>query len=246
MITSLRSGDATGVYVVHQTPQNRLGEYFCDNETNRLFVYLRANAGIAKGTPVVSMGASVLVTGLQAAAVGSRVLKFAGVNLNTTFPRVPAQPRESEYMIVGISGTDVSGIVYAHTQTEMDVSWDTDNGLLGTALTADWDLAVSVPWLVHAASTSLPGVVGIAQRTLEAGDFFWALVEGVGKILLGADATAGASLSILTNQPIAYTLRPQVADELVDCVAAAPVRIGIPPFERIPNLQSYQHPSATA
>lgn len=257
MIPSLPKVEKQGVYTIHSTPQNRLGECFWDNETNQMFVYVRADEAITRGAALTSKAPQSINSGLLAAAAGSKTLEFGStVNLDTTFPRVPNQPKSSEYIIVGVVGSSESGILYAHTQNEAFVSWDTDDLTLETALLADASLDFTTPWLVREAGTDL-GVIGIAQRDIAQGEYFWALVTGYGKAYADAAIAAGAPLYVATTEgegddtavsvegPYAYALRAQsTADRLVDVIAACPSRIGIVPLRKAPSTSSYTHPAA--
>lgn len=255
MIFSLPKVDKNGVLATHTTPQNRLGEYFCDNENNQLWVYLRANEALSKGAAVASRAAQTIASGLQAAAAGSRKLTFTGVNLDTTFPRVPNQPRFAEYMVVHQVGGSQIGTVWEHTQTEMSVEWVSEDGFdLTTALADSDDVTFATPWLCNEAGTT-SGVIGYAQRAIAVGNYFWALVEGIGWGLANAAIAAGAALRVAdangelddaagdARSPCGYSLAAAAAGELFPMNAAAPMRISIPMFHGRKSRISYEHPS---
>lgn len=259
MIPSLPKVEKDGAYTRHTTPQNKVGEYFCDNQTNQLFVYLRADEAIQKGAPVASRGVTSLTTGLLAVAAEDKKLKFgSAVNLDTSFARVPNQPLFAQYMLVGVVGDSLSGILYEHSTREASVSWDTDNRLPSEALAADADLDFSVPWLCVEATMTLDVVIGIAQRAIAEGQYFWALVEGHGKTKVNAAVAANAPIRVaadaegddpetgttLAQPPYAYSMRAQAtADALVDVLAACPGRIGILELRKAPFQSSYTHPT---
>lgn len=260
MIPTLPKVEKYGEYTIHDEPQNRLGEYFCNNKTNQLFVYLRANEDLSEGAALSSVAPISITTGLQAAAAGSKQLKFgASIDLDELLPRVPNDPKFSEYVIVGVVGSSESGILYSHTKRAADMSWDTDNLLLETALAENASIDIAIPWLAREAGADL-GVIAIAQRAIAAGKYFWGLVEGLGKAYADAAVAAGVPLYVITTEgegddpatastegPYAYTLRAQsTADRLVDVIAACPARIGIVPLLRAPQRISYEHPEAAA
>ena len=260
-IPSLPKVDKYGVLAIHTTPQNRLGECFFDNQTNEMWVYVRANAALAQGAPVAVVPNQTITSGLLAAAAGSRKLNFgSSVNLDTTFPRVPNQPRNADYMIVKAPGNQV-GTVYEHRQREMSVEWwYEDDFQLATALAADDDLSFITPWLVTTADGNAGnrGVVGFAQKAIAVGNYFWALVQGLGVGLAGAAISAGDPLSVVdagdglgpaqaadTANACAYALEAAADTDLVVMTAAAPGRTSIPQFKGGRSKQSYQHPSAS-
>lgn len=215
MIFSLPKVDKGGVLAVHTTPQNRVGEYFCDNESNQLWVYLRANAALTRGMPLVSRPPQVITVGLQAAAAASRRLTFdSGSNaltvdgsqtsddLNAIFPRVSRQPRNAEYMVVRETANDQMGTVHAHAARSMDVEWwSEDDYALTTALVDDGDVHLMTPWLVNHAdgNAGSDGVVAFAQAAIAQGRYFWGLVEGIGIGLAAAAVTAGVGLLVNNN-----------------------------------------------
>ncbi len=255
MIFSLPKVDKYGVLAIHSTPQNRLGEYFCDNSNNRLWVYLRANEALDKGAAVASRAPQEIASGLQAAAAGSRELVFSGVNLDTIFPRVPNQPRFSEYMMVQEEGGSQIGTVWEHSQTEMSVQWTSELDFqLASALAASADLIFKTPWLVDEAGTG-GAVIGFAQRAIAIGQYFWALVEGFGWGLAGAAIAADTALRVSNangalddaasgaSDPCAYSEAAAASGELVPIVASAPKKIGILPFNGAKTQISYEHPS---
>ena len=262
MITSLPKVNKDGVLAIHSTAQNRLGEYFCNNLTNRLWVYLRANVAIPEGAGIASVAPTAFTTGLLAAAAGTKELKFsATVNLDTAFPRVPNQPRFYEYMHLTQTGGSQLGVVHEHRDRECSVQWYSEDDLkLTTALAANADVSFAVPWLVRIATTG-GDVIGFAQRAIKIGEYFWALVEGVGWGIAGAAVAAGAALridgtdgrlddlstgaAVVRSAPCAYSIDAQtVAAALVPIVAAAPVRIGILPFQGGRSQTSHEYPSA--
>ena len=262
MITSLPKVNKHGVLSIHSTAQNRLGEYFCNNVTNRLWVYVRADVAIPEGAGIASVAPTAFTAGLLAAAAGTRGLNFsATVNLGTSFPRVPNQPRFYEYMHLTQTGGSQLGVVHEHRDRECSVQWYTEDDLkLTTALAANADVSFAVPWLVRIATTG-GDVIGFAQRAIKIGEYFWALVEGVGWGIAGDAVAANAALridgtdgrlddlstgaAVIRSAPCAYSIDAQtVADALVPIVAAAPVRIGILPFQGGRSLISYKHPSA--
>lgn len=261
MITSLPKVTKEGVYARHSAPQNRLGEYFCDNERNRLWVYLRANEALSKGAAVASRAPQTISSGLLAAAAGSRKLAFgSAVDLDTTFPSVPNQPRFTEYMLVHQVGGSQMGTVYEHRQRECSVEWFSEDDFeLTTALAADDDVTFATPWLVDEASTTA-GVIGFAQRAIAVGEYFWALVEGIGWGIANAAIAASVALrvadtdgelddvaegSVTAVDSCAHSLAAAASGALVPMVAAAPTRIGILPFQGGRSKISYQHPSAS-
>lgn len=265
-IYTLPKVDKDGVLAIHSTPQNRLGEYFCDNDNNRLWVYLRADAALTKGAALASKSAQSITSGLLQADAGSNKLNFGtSTNLDTTFPRVPNQPQFSEYMVVQEVGGDQLGVVYEHRKTEASVQWFSEDNLkLTTQLAANADLSFFTPWLVGEAGTT-SAVLGFAQKAIAQGEYFWALVEGIGWGIPDGAITAGAALRVsntsgelddtalavassavaTTTAPCAYAMNAAAADQLVSIVAAAPARIGIPPFQGTRTEISYDHPSAT-
>ncbi len=262
MITSLPKVNKDGVLAIHRTAQNRLGEYFCNNVTNRLWVYVRADVAIPKGAGIASVAPTAFTAGLLAAAAGTAKLKFGtAVDLDTAFPRVPNQPRFYEYMHLTQTGGSQLGVVHEHRARECDVQWYSENDLkLTTALVADADVSFAVPWLVRIATMG-GDVIGFAQRALKIGEYFWALVEGVGWGIASAAVAANAALridgtdgkldalstgaAVIRSAPCAYSIDAQsAADALVPIVAAAPTRIGILPFQGGRSQISYEHPSA--
>ena len=205
MIFSLPKADNGGVRVTHSSPANRVGEYFCDNETNSLWVYLRAERAISRGVPVNSLAPVRYSAGLEAAAVGSRRLTFS-VDLTTPFfngtaERIPERPQHCEYLIIYDVENNQMGTVWARQGLRaLNVEWwSEDNLSLGTALAANDDVHFNAPWLVRPADGNAPphGAVGIAQADVPSGHYFWALVEGVGVGLAAAaiDVT-GTSLAV--------------------------------------------------
>ena len=256
MIFSLPKVNRDGVLAIHSTPQNRLGEYFCDNERNQLWVYVRANEAITKGLALSSISPTAITTGLEAAAAGSRELTFStAVNLDTTFPRVPNQPQFTEYMIVAQTGGSQFGTVHSHAERQCAVEWYTEDDLqLGTALAANANVDFGTPWLMRTAVTA-GSVVGFAQRAIAIGEYFWALVDGVGFGYSTAAVVQNTPLRITTtagelddgggnSDPCAYsTANQSAADELISIIASAPVKIGIPPFQGVGNDIAYQYPT---
>lgn len=270
MINSLRNVDKDGVLAIHTTPQNRLGEYFCDNETNELWVYLQANNALSRGAAL--QGKDVVTFGgdgagdLVAAAAGSRKLTFESSDLDGSsgpLYRVPTQPRNAEYAIVYAPGTDDQfGTVYEHRDRECSVEWWSEIGndlSLTTALAADTALSFVVPWLANEAGNT-DDVIGFAQRDISAGQYFWALVEGLGIGQAGAAIAAGTALRVTGSagrlddvaegsaQAVnacahAKTAAAADGDEFL-ITACAPMRISIPQFKGGRSRIAYQHPAA--
>ena len=262
MITSLPKVDKYGVLAIHNSAQNRLGECFRSNLTNRKWVYVRANVAIPNGAGIASVAPTSITSGLLAAAAGTKQLKFGGaVNLDTSFPRVPNQPRFSEYMHITKLGGSQFGIVHDHRERECSVEWYSELDFkLATALDANDDMSITVPWLARLATNS-GDVIGFAQRAIKVGEYFWALVEGVGWGIAGAAIAAHTALRIdaadgklddlstgdvaIRSAPCAHSTDAQSeVDELVSITAAAPARIGILPFQGGRSQQSYVSPSA--
>ena len=92
-------------------------------------------------------------------------------------------------------------------------------------------------------------VIGIAQRAIAAGEYFWALVDGLGYAIAHDDVDAGDPLRLDTdgegelvdpaaeptvasvlNAPSAYALDAAAAGDLVPIQAKVPTCISVPPF----------------
>ena len=270
MIFSLPKVDSAGIRAVHTSPANRLGEYFYDNETNSLYVYLRAFEAIQQGQAVGDSQGVYLSAGLEAAAAGSRRLTFGStVNLETSLEHVPQRPRYAEYAIVQAFSTsttaatsDQYGTVYSYDAQSCEVEWWTSDDLsLQHALAADHDIYFDMPWLVGTATGGQ--ILGFAQTAVAEGRYFWALVEGVGLGRRGGTAIGGLAAQVdasgLLVSAVASDTDDVVADiltgggptltganrQLLPILARATSRIGIPPFSGGRSTQAYQHPSTT-
>ena len=260
-INTLPKADKYGVYTKHTTPQNRLAEYFCDNDTNKMWVYVRANEAITRGAGIASRAVQTITAGLLATDAGLRDLRFgSATDLNALFPRVPNQPQFAEYMRISVQeGGGQIGTVYEHSQRQMSIEWTSEDDFkLRTNLVADADLALTTSWLVVEASTTA-AVIGFAQRDIAAGEYFWALVEGLGWGRANAAIAAGAALRIADTEgelddiaeasatPVdvcAYAEAAAAANGLFSIKAAAPARISIPDFHGGRSEISYDHPAA--
>ena len=255
-IYSLPNVDQHGVLAIHSEPKNRLGEYFCDNDNNRLWVYLRADEALSKGVGLVPKAVSS-ITSAASADAGSNVVDFAAtVDLDGLFPRCPHQPRNADYMLLHAGNGDF-GTIWEYTTRRVQVQWFSRLDFKLSAALVTTTVNITVPWLVReAAAASSPMVIGFTQREIPLGSYFWALVEGIGGTLLSTATIPHTGLDIANTEGetdmidaasisdnIGFTLATGAANTFSPFVAAAPVRIGILPFQGNLRDIAYEHPS---
>lgn len=272
MIFSLPKVDKWGPLAKHTAPQNRLGELYCDNDTNKLWVYVRANEAITRGAALQSVapvtGAND-ADGLQAAAAGSNVIELASdtTDANTfteLLTRVPQQPRNSDYAMIRIGAQ--TGIIRSFTARSANVEWmsgaEPPNWGLRTAIAEANSNTINLlrPWLVEETDGNNQSCIGFAQRAIAVGEYFWALVEGIGEGLAGAAAVAAdVALRCAANGTlvifdadgnpndvaVAWSYGGAASGDF-PIIASAPTKLGVVPLRRTSRSEiSYDYPSAT-
>lgn len=192
-----------GIWSLHKEPQMELGECFMPDRDALMTSYVRFASAVAKGDALscrIPLVANVTVDVSEDGNItaGSREINFnASTSLATLvsddlLPKSSTK-REHAFLKARAGTTTKLAIVTEFTDTRLTVIWDTDDGLLDAAFTADTTLNLTAPWIVKKAATG-EAVVGFAQRDAKAKEYGLILVQGFGWVQAGAAIAAGEPL----------------------------------------------------
>ena len=213
-----------GYYSVHDVPHMVPGECYIDTRNERKLRYVRLNEDVvvgASGTTYINtdndqMSEENIYIGSASDAVvsvGSKEIQVidpaATTNLLTDNDRLGRitedhMNRAFEYeasarmfallQVTGGTGSGQQGVITGYTKDKIQVRWDTEDGVLETALDKTSDINWNIPWLFENTDAAGEQINGYAQVAGKAGQYMLVLEQGLGRYLANTAVAAGGLL----------------------------------------------------